>query len=276
MPPKAVSSQEAMINLIQQNRERIGNVAETLLDYSESNRTFQGQDVMTVPALSYTDPSQWRAEIDLIFKRVPLMLALSCELPKAGDYKATDVVGSPILISRDKAGTVRAFLNVCAHRWAPVASTGHGNCSRFTCPFHGWTYGLDGKLLGIADRAKFGDIDRSAHNLKELPCEERHGMIFVCLTPGNPLDLDTYYGALLSELVHAGLQDWVFLGSRSIDGANWKLTFNNFLETYHFATLHSDTVTTEALSNVNHYEGFGPNMRTTIVYRWITKLREIP
>jgi len=231
---------------------------------------------MTVPASNYTDPAQWRAEMDLIFKRVPLMLALSCELPHPDDYKAMEAVGLPVLIARDKAGAVRAFLNVCAHRWAPVAAEGYGNCARFICPFHGWTYGADGKLLGIADRAKFGAIDRLTHGLKELPCEERHGLIFVCLTPGTPLDLDGYYGALLEEYAYFGLKDWVFLGSRVIEGANWKLTFNNFLESYHFATLHSKTVSVEGLSNVNYFEGFGPNMRTTLVNRSIVKLREVP
>jgi phenylpropionate dioxygenase-like ring-hydroxylating dioxygenase large terminal subunit len=171
---------------------------------------------------------------------------------------------------------VHAFLNVCAHRWGPVAPEGYGNCSRFTCPFHGWTYTVDGKLIGITDRAKFGDIDRAKHGLQELPCEERHGLIFVCLTADRALDLDSYYGALLEEYAYAGLNDWTFFGSRVVEGANWKLTFNNFLETYHFATLHSNTVAVEMVPNVNHYEGFGPNMRTSLVNRSIRKLREAP
>jgi phenylpropionate dioxygenase-like ring-hydroxylating dioxygenase large terminal subunit len=260
------------------NRQRIGDVAEILLEYFEKNKTFQTDKIMTVPAASYTDPTQWRAEMELIFKRVPLMLALTCEMPKPGDYKAMEAVGLPILIARDKAGTVHAFLNVCAHRWAPVAAEGYGNCPRFrfTCPFHGWTYGIDGKLIGITDRAKFGDVDRSMHGLKELPCEERHGMIFVCLTPGTPLDLDGYYGVLLEEFAYAGLKDCTFLGSRVFEGANWKLTFNNFLESYHFATLHAKTVAADLLSNMTHYEGFGPNLRVSVSQRSIAKLREVP
>jgi len=258
------------------NRQRISDVAEILLDYFEHDKTFQTDKIMTVPAASYTDPDQWRAEMDLIFKCVPLMLALSCEMSKPGDYKAMEAVGLPVLIVRDKAGTVRVFLNVCAHRWAPVAAEGYGNCSRFICPFHGWTYGADGKLIGITDRTKFGDLDRSTHGLKELPSEERHGMIFVCLTPGMPLDLDDYYGDLLEEYAHAGLKDWTFLGSRVIEGANWKLTFNNFLESYHFATLHAKSVAADSLPNMTHYEGFGPNMRLSISNRSIAKLRDVP
>ena len=104
-------------------KARIGEGAEVVLDYFEHNKTFQADKIMAVPASSFNDPHRWRAEIELIFKRVPLMLALSCEMPKPGDYKAMEAVGLPILISRDKSGTARAFLNVCAHRWAPVAAT---------------------------------------------------------------------------------------------------------------------------------------------------------
>src|SRR5258706_15357649 len=109
------------------NRQRIGDVAEILLDYFEHDKAFQTDRIMTVPAASYTDPGQWHAEIDLVFKRVPLMLALSCEMPKPGDYKAMEAVGLPVLIARNKAGSGHAFLNVCAHRWAPVAAEGYGN-----------------------------------------------------------------------------------------------------------------------------------------------------
>src|SRR3546814_18694957 len=87
------------------------------------------------PTESYTSKDQGRAGMGLVFKRVPLMLAFTAELPNPGDYKAMEAVGLPILINRDKAGKVRAFLNVCSHRGAPVAPEGPGNCARFTCKY---------------------------------------------------------------------------------------------------------------------------------------------
>jgi phenylpropionate dioxygenase-like ring-hydroxylating dioxygenase large terminal subunit len=200
---------------------------------------------------------------------------LSCELPKSAYYKAMEVVDLPVLITRDKVGIARAFLNVCAHRWAPIAAEGYGNRARFTCPFHGWTYGSDGRLIAISDQGKFGDIDKSSHGLKELPCEERHGMIFVCLTPRASLDLNGYYGALLEEYAPAGLRDWTFLGGRVVEGANWKMTLNNFFESYHFGTLHATTVAKDLMSDVSHYEGFGPNMRIGLSHQSIAALRDI-
>lgn len=254
----------------------IGDVAEIMLDYVENKKTYLTDKTMTVPTSSYTDPDQWAAEIELVFKKVPLMLAFTAELPNPGDYKAMDAVGLPVLINRDKAGTVRAFLNVCAHRAAPVASMGRGNCSRFTCKYHGWTYGADGKLIGISEASKFGEIDKSTHGLRQLPCEERAGMIFVSLTPNEPLDLDGFYQGFLDDFAALDFGAWHYMGSREIIGANWKVAFDGYLEGYHFSSLHPETIFPRTPSNCMHYEGFGPNIRIGFPHHAIPKLRDIP
>jgi phenylpropionate dioxygenase-like ring-hydroxylating dioxygenase large terminal subunit len=232
---------------------------------------------MNVPVRAYLDPDQWRAEIDLVFKRLPLMLAFTAELPRPGDYKAMDAAGLPVLINRDKTGKVRAFLNVCSHRGAPVASDGHGNCPRFTCKYHGWSYGQDGRLLAVAEASSFGEIDKSERGLKELPCEERAGMIFAVLTPNAPIDLDAYYRGFLDDFEALRLADWTFLGSREIHGANWKIAFDGYLEGYHFAVLHPDTIHPRTASNRMHYEAFGPHLRIGFPSRTISdQLRALP
>ena len=257
--------------------ETIGEVAEQMLDYVENKHTFMTEKPMNVPVRAYLDPDQWRAEIDLVFKRLPLMLAFTAELPRPGDYKAMDAAGLPVLINRDKTGKVRAFLNVCSHRGAPVASNGHGNCPRFTCKYHGWSYGQDGRLLAVAEASSFGEIDKSERGLKELPCEERAGMIFAVLTPNAPIDLDAYYRGFLDDFEALGLADWTFLGSREIHGANWKIAFDGYLEGYHFAVLHPDTIHPRTASNRMHYEAFGPHMRIGFPSRTISdQLRALP
>ena len=258
------------------NHDDIGDAAEKMLEYVETKSTFMTASTMTVPTRSYTDPDQFEAEMDLVFKRVPLMLAFTAEMPKPGDYKAMDVIGLPVLISRDKTGEVRAFLNVCAHRGAPVADEGHGNCPRFTCKYHGWTYGQDGKLIGISEASTFGTVNKSEKGLKQLPCEERSGMIFVCLTPNTPMSLDEYFAGFLNDFEVAGLKNWTFLGTRVIEGANWKIAFDGYLEGYHFASLHPETIYPRTPSNCMHYEGFGPNQRIGFPHHAITKLREFP
>ena len=257
--------------------ERNGNAAEIMLDYVETNSTYQGETTMRVAARSYTDTGQWEAERELIFRRLPLLLAFSAELANPGDYKAMTVVGMPVLINRAKDGKVRAFLNVCSHRAAPVAADGTGNCARFVCPYHGWTFGQDGKLLGVADASKFGDVDKSTHGLRELPCEERAGLIFAALTPGADFDLEEHLGGYLPDLESLGLKDWAYLGSRTIEGANWKVAFDGYLEGYHFAQLHPETIHPRTPSNTMHYEGFGMHQRIGFPQRRIAEaLGEVP
>ena len=256
---------------------RIGDVAEIMLDYVENHKTHQTDKVARIPSSSYTDANQWLAEMELIFKRVPLMLAFTAELPGPGDYKAMDAAGVPVLINRDKAGTVRAFLNVCSHRAAPVAGEGHGNCPRFTCKYHGWTYGQDGKLIGVAEASSFGAVNKAELGLRELPCEERAGMIFVCLTPNAPLDIDGHFRGFLQDFEALEFDKWTYLGSRVIEGANWKIAFDGYLEGYHFASLHPETIFPRTPSNCMHYEGFGPNIRIGFPQRRISEaLRALP
>ena len=252
-----------------------GDVAEVLLEYVERNATFQTGSIKTVPSAHYTDAERWAREMALIFRRVPLMLALSAELPEPGTYKAMDAMGVPVLIARDKDGVARAMLNVCAHRGAPVAADGHGRCSRFTCAYHGWTYAGDGRLIAVTDRQKFGDLDKTTRGLTVLPCRERAGMIFVSLDPGATIDVDEYYGPMLEDFEAAGLANWTFLGSRVIEGANWKITFDGYLEGYHFATLHPKTIHPRTPSNVTHYEAYGPHLRIGFPQVGIGKLRDV-
>ena len=142
------------------NYTTVGNVAEKMLGYVEEGRTFQSDRITTVPVSHYLDPDRWAREMELIFKRVPLLLALTAELPTPGSYKAMEAIGMPILVTRDKDGKAHAFLNVCKHRGGPVANEGHGQCARFTCQYHGWTYSNDGRLLAVTDKDKFGELDK--------------------------------------------------------------------------------------------------------------------
>lgn len=257
--------------------ERIGEVAEIMLDYVENRKTYQAEKTLQVPTSSYTDKDQFNAEMELVFKRVPLMLAFTAEMPNPGDYKAMEAMGLPVLLTRDRQGQARAFLNVCSHRAAPVAADGRGNCSRFVCKYHGWTYGQDGRLIGVSEASTFGEVDKSEMGLRQLPCEERAGMIFVCLSPNAPLDLDSYFQGFLEDFEALDFAGWTYLGNRTIEGANWKVAFDGYLEGYHFASLHPETIAPRTPSNCTHYEGFGPNIRIGFPQRRISEaLREVP
>lgn len=264
--------------MLKEDRTRkLGDVAEILLDYVTNKGTHQTDNILRVPSASYTDREQWQREIDLVFKKVPLMLAFTCELPNPGDYKAMEAVGMPILINRDKNGEVRAFLNVCSHRGAPVAGEGHGNCPMFVCKYHGWTFNQDGTLRGVSEARKFGEIDKAERGLRKLPCEERAGMIFVSLDPDGSFELDSYYRGYLGDFEDLDFASWSYMGSRVIEGANWKIAFDGYLEGYHFASLHPESIEPRTPSNTMHYEGFGPNMRIGFPQKSIADcLRDVP
>jgi phenylpropionate dioxygenase-like ring-hydroxylating dioxygenase large terminal subunit len=241
--------------------EEYNAIAERIVAHHQNDTTDQADDVMEVPVTSYTDPVRWQREVDLIFKRLPVMVALTCEMPQPGDYKAFDMAGVPLLVTRGKDGRARAFMNACRHRAAPVAAEGLGSASRFVCPYHGWTYRNDGSLMAVSDQKKFGHIDKETHGLTELACDERAGMIFAILTPGYDMDLDAWLGGMIEDVAPHKFETWHFLEAKVMHGANWKIAFDGYLEGYHFATLHTETILKVTLNNLMEFHAFGPHMR---------------
>ena len=235
--------------------------AEIIYDYAENKTTYQTDKIVTIPSSAYLDQDIWESEVSKIFKELPLALATTAELKEPHSYKAMDAAGLPVLMTRGKDGVVRAFLNVCSHRAAAVAENGCGVKKRFACKYHGWTYSADGRLMGVAEGNTFGDVDKSTLGLRELPCEEKGGLIFVILTPGKEMNLDNFLDGMLDDLENANFKDWAYLGQRELTGANWKIAFDGYLEGYHFAQLHPETIHPRTLSNLTHYESFGPHMR---------------
>jgi len=253
-----------------------GDAAERMLHFVETHTTDQASGVMQVPVADYLDEARWRREKELIFKRLPLMLALTIELPEVNDYKAMDVIGLPVLITRGKDGRARAFLNVCKHRAMLLVDEGKGHCARFACQYHGWTYANDGKLIGIAEASTFGNVDRETLHLTELPCDEAAGMIFVILTPGLTLDARAWLGGMLEDFAALKLETWYFHKARPMHGANWKVAYDGYLEGYHFQAAHTNTVATRTPSNRATYEGFGPHIRLGFPQHAITRLHDLP
>ena len=235
--------------------------AEILYDYVENKTTYQTDKIVTIASDAYLDGDRWEKELESIFMRLPLAMASTAELREPNSYKAMEAVGLPILITRGSDGKPRAFLNVCAHRSARVADEGCGIKKRFSCEYHGWTYNNEGKLVGVAEGETFGKIDKSQRGLKELPCEEKGGLIFVILTPDVPMNLDAFMDGMLDDLDNIGFKDWAYLGKREVTGANWKIAFDGYLEGYHFSSLHPETIHPRSFSNMAHYEAFGPHLR---------------
>jgi phenylpropionate dioxygenase-like ring-hydroxylating dioxygenase large terminal subunit len=219
------------------------------------------------PGLSYTsveeyfEPARYQRELETIFRRYPIVVAFSAQLRKPGDFVATADPGQPILVTRGTDGKLRAFLNVCRHRSATVETRPCGSNKRaFVCPYHGWTYDLTGKLVGIPDGAWFGDLDRATHGLRPLAVAERCGMVWVvptALQPGQPadFDIDAYLGPLKPDLDSWDMARWEVQSTTPLKPRmNWKLVIDTFLELYHFRHLHGASVAPLFLDNITTYE----------------------
>lgn len=218
-------------------------------------------DVMKVPVTDYTDQDRWEREVEM-FRTMPVMLAFSGELREPGSYLAMTRVGRPVVITRLKTGEVRMFLNTCRHRGAKVVGDGEGRGPRMTCPYHAWTFGLDGKLLAIPESAMFGDVDKSCYGLTSLAVEERHGLIWGILTAGLPLDLDEFLGEEMNSIIEKAQYDQFHLASRvEMSAANWKLTDEGFRESYHLLPLHPNTLATFMHPHIMKFDKIGLHTR---------------
>lgn len=139
-----------------------------------------GPTSMSEDARAYTDPARFDREMDVLFRGWPVLFALSCELPDPGDYRASTIAGVPIAVIRQRDGRVVALVNTCRHRGAPLVDDGLGSeRSVLSCPYHAWTYGLDGSLRGRPGSAGgFDDVEANC-DLISLPVAEQYGLIFV-------------------------------------------------------------------------------------------------
>jgi nitrite reductase/ring-hydroxylating ferredoxin subunit len=267
----------AGIDFNKEVREDAFSVMARLVEHYRNKSTDQVPDQWREPVSAYSDPDLWRREIDAVHRKVPLPLALSCELPGPGTYKAIDVVGTPVLITRDSAGDIHAVLNVCRHRGGELVAEGTGRANRFSCPYHAWTYDMKGCLVGVYGEDTFGGVDRSTMGLVSLPAAERAGIVFVSLDPSATLDLDAWLTPQLITLLEAmALDRCHHYSTRTLDGPNWKVVIDGYLEGYHFASLHRTTVYRTNFSNMAAFDSWGPHQRNAFALRPIAAAAEIP
>jgi phenylpropionate dioxygenase-like ring-hydroxylating dioxygenase large terminal subunit len=258
-----------------QARERLVALARRGIAHHRAGTIPLEPEVFRVPVSAYCDPDRWQREMQRIFKRVPLMLAFSGELRGPGSYRALTVLDTPVLVVRNADGVVRAFGNVCSHRGAMVVEDGNGQARRFTCPYHAWTYDIDGALVGLRDADVFGDIDRSCLGLTPLPTAERAGLIWVVLDPMSTIALDEFLFGLGEVLEGLGLAATYFVGRHTVTGPNWKVAFDGFVDTYHLPVLHKE-IFGPGMSSRAIFDGWGPHQRISNPDRHFSSFADVP
>jgi phenylpropionate dioxygenase-like ring-hydroxylating dioxygenase large terminal subunit len=249
-----------------------------LLAHIDAGTTVDAGKVSQLATAAYTDADQAEQERQEFFLGMPQCVGLSGDLAEPGAFLTTDDLGIPILATRDGEGRLRAFINSCRHRGAIVETDARGVKRRFTCPFHAWSYDASGDLVGLPKPDHFGEVDTECLGLRQLPAEERHGLLFVYPDPNGTIGLDDLLGDQFNdEFPTWNFDDLIPINRDVYDTAcNWKLAMDTFGETYHFSSLHKDTLFNTFHGNVQCYDEYGHNHRMILCRREIDEMRLRP
>ncbi len=213
-----------MSTLVQSLDDAVALIATRKTDYS-------------LPQPLYCDDGAFQQDLEQIWYREWLFAIPSCEIPKAGNFSTLTVGAYPVIIVRGADGRVRAFHNVCRHRGQRLCPKTSGSAPKLVCPYHQWTYELDGKLVYPRDMGP--DFDAAQHGLKPVHCVDIAGLVYVCLAKVPPAisELATNINKYMTP---SGLMNdaKVAFSSTIVENGNWKLVIENNRECYHCGGSH--------------------------------------
>jgi nitrite reductase/ring-hydroxylating ferredoxin subunit len=249
-----------------------------LINYLETGTNVDAGGIMQTPTDTYTSEDRFSQEWNKFFRDYPQIVGMTGDLAEPGTFFTREDFGIPLLATRDEKGKFRAFANVCAHRGVVVENEKKGKKTKFSCPFHGWTYDNSGKLIGFPKPDHFGNIDKTCYGLTELPCMEQYGFLWVHPNPKGEIDLNNLFGSkLMEEFESWGFQNLVLTNEEEyVTEMNWKLAIDTFGETYHFPTLHRNTLFNNFHGNVQMFDTFERNARLTLCLREIDNMKKDP
>ena len=216
-------------------------------------RVATGALMPTLEGRYYCEPTLFEAEQDRIFERMWFCAVRSADLDSPGSFRKVQVGRESVLVVRGRDGALNAFLNVCRHRGAAICTEDSGVVNRhLKCPYHAWTYGLDGKLFSAPNFGALVDatgarIDRTEYGLIRVELREWLGYAWVCLADDPPSFETDVVGTVTARLGNADAVEsygvsGLAVGRRIVYdvAANWKLIIENFMECYHCATIHPE------------------------------------
>jgi phenylpropionate dioxygenase-like ring-hydroxylating dioxygenase large terminal subunit len=254
-------------------KERQIELLERVANAGEQLQGLYGQSSMVGDAAAYVDPDRFVIEQSVLFRDGPVFFGMSADLSDPGSWRAMRFDGIPLVVVRQADGSLRALVNICRHRGASLVDPlGSGTGLRaFSCPYHAWTYELDGALRARpAAQNAFDDVAMNC-DLMSRPVAEKYGLIFVRPGGGEPIDIDVALGGAQDDLEAFGLDTYVQIDSRQCEwDFNWKFLFDTFAETYHIRTLHRKT-----LGGMFHSESiFEPFERNLLLIGLRTEVRD--
>ncbi len=249
-----------------------------LIGHLDNKTNIGAGGILKAPADTYISEERFEREWGTFFLNHPQIIGMSGDLPKPNTFITTEDFGVPVLATRNSRGEFKAYANVCSHRGVTVETLKRGEKSRFSCPFHGWTFNNDGSLIGYPKNEQFGEIDKDCYGLKELPAIERFGFLWVHPKRDGKIDLDQLLGKeLTEEFKQWNFESLVFANEDEyFTEMNWKLAIDTFGETYHFSVLHKDSLFESFYGNCQMFDSFKRNGRLILCKRTIDDMRKLP
>jgi choline monooxygenase len=247
-------------------------IVHRILAHIDAGTTDEG-DAWREPVEAYLDPARFADELRLL-RSMPSVYVPCVAIPNPGDHVERVAFGVPLFAVRDADRRVRVFRNACRHRGMALVD-GAGCSHALVCPYHGWTYRLDGSLARVPHAEGFPGLDMSSRGLVEVASHEVDGLVVI-----DPLDIHdpateglTDGGPWRDKLLPA---ERLFHTQSTVRAMNWKVLVEQFLEGYHIRSTHRETFYPLQYDNLNVVETFGPNSRITFPYRNIERLRDRP
>ena len=224
-----------------------------------------GERIRRIASDVYLDAERFANEQTRLFRRLPVPIAPAALLHTAGQSVTHDAYGVPLIITRDQDRNVHVFLNVCRHRGTRlIESTDVTDGSRIVCPYHAWTYNLDGSLRGLPRPESFPGLEKSDYGLLRLPAAEAGGMIWTKLD-GGELGIEAYLGELAADFDAIGIGASHLYRRNTHDvAANWKLIMDAFLESYHVQRLHRSTIAPYFADSITASDRVGIHFRNAV------------
>jgi choline monooxygenase len=247
-------------------------IVHRILAHIDAGTTDEG-DAWREPVEAYLDPARFADELRLL-RSMPSVYVPSAAIPNAGDHVGRVAFGVPLFAVRDTDRRARVFRNACRHRGMALVD-GQGCSHALVCPYHGWTYRLDGSLAHVPHAEGFPDLDMPSRGLVEVASHEVGGLVVIdSLDTQEPATVGLTDGSPWRDKLLPA--ERLFYTQSTVRAMNWKVLVEQFLEGYHIRSTHRDTFYPLQYDNLNVVETFGPNTRITFPYRNIERLRDRP
>lgn len=233
---------------------------EQILEEVRQSAALPLEEARTLPREAYTSEAFFGWEVENVFEKEWICLAHASQLPEAGDFLNVDLLGEPLLVVRDKSGGVRVLSRSCPHRGMDIMPPGFGHAGHgpaevrdgvagcghtrlLLCPYHSWTFELDGRLKACPEMQEARGFRRDDWGLREFRSEVWHGFIFVNLSGEAPESVAEQYAGIAEHIAKWNLADMEVVAAKEWDTpCNWKVLTENFMESYHHAGAHSKTL----------------------------------